>query len=147
MTEATTPNVRSPCRGICSTTHGDNICRGCRRLAVEVDLWSGMDSPKRSKVMWRIFNQAVRLLNGKIEVIDREKAKARLRMFGRSFDDSWPDLYLGWLLLATAQEAVGSADVCGVDYKTGGQPVGAWYKDLDDQWQSMAESEADDNIA
>ena len=43
---------QTPCIGICSTTYGDLICRGCKRFAHEVTGWNGYADAQRATV-WR----------------------------------------------------------------------------------------------
>ena len=50
-------NLRlSPCIGVCSTTYGDLVCRGCKRFAHEVVQWNGYDEDQRS-VIWRRLDE------------------------------------------------------------------------------------------
>ena len=44
----------SPCIGVCSTTYGDLICRGCYRFAHEVTGWNGYDGAQRLAVQGRL---------------------------------------------------------------------------------------------
>ena len=46
---------RTPCIGICSTTYGDLICRGCKRFAHEVTGWNRYADDQRA-VVWRRLN-------------------------------------------------------------------------------------------
>jgi len=46
---------RTPCVGICSTTYGDLVCRGCKRFAHEIDQWNGYVSDQRMLVWERLF--------------------------------------------------------------------------------------------
>lgn len=45
---------RTPCVGICSTTYGDLVCRGCRRFAHEVVAWNGYTEAQRARVWERL---------------------------------------------------------------------------------------------
>ena len=45
---------QTPCIGICSTTYGDLICRGCKRFAHEVTGWNGYADPQRAAVWGRL---------------------------------------------------------------------------------------------
>ena len=47
---------RSPCIGVCSTTYGDLICRGCYRFAHEVAQWNGYDPAQQTAVLERLAN-------------------------------------------------------------------------------------------
>ncbi|HEX5371364.1 MAG TPA: DUF3717 domain-containing protein [Aquabacterium sp.] len=47
---ATTPDT--PCIAICSTSQGDDLCKGCGRTFDEVQLWPEM-SPAEKRQTWR----------------------------------------------------------------------------------------------
>jgi predicted Fe-S protein YdhL (DUF1289 family) len=47
---ATTPDT--PCIAICSTSQGDDLCKGCGRTFEEVQLWPEM-SPGAKRTTWR----------------------------------------------------------------------------------------------
>ena len=44
----------SPCIGVCSTTYGDLVCRGCNRFAHEVVQWNGYDEDQRDAIWGRL---------------------------------------------------------------------------------------------
>lgn len=44
----------SPCVGYCSTTFGDDICKGCKRTWREVDNWNTMTMAEREVVWLRL---------------------------------------------------------------------------------------------
>ncbi len=44
----------SPCIGVCSTTYGDFICRGCKRFAHEVVAWNQFSEAQREAVRERL---------------------------------------------------------------------------------------------
>ena len=44
----------SPCIGVCSTTYGDLVCRGCNRFAHEVAQWNGYAEAQRAVVWQRL---------------------------------------------------------------------------------------------
>lgn len=46
----TTPDT--PCIAICSTSQGDEVCKGCGRSFDEVQHWTAM-SPAEKRVVWR----------------------------------------------------------------------------------------------
>ena len=39
--------TRTPCVGICSTTYGDEVCRGCKRFYFEVINWNKYDENEK----------------------------------------------------------------------------------------------------
>ena len=42
----------TPCIAICSTSQGDDQCKGCGRSFAEVQLWPGL-SPYAKRAVWR----------------------------------------------------------------------------------------------
>lgn len=44
--------VPTPCVGICSTTYGDTVCRGCRRYLHEIIHWNRY-SDEQKRLIWR----------------------------------------------------------------------------------------------
>lgn len=47
----------SPCVGRCSTTYGDDICKGCGRTYLEVIHWITYDEAQKAAVWDRLFSQ------------------------------------------------------------------------------------------
>ena len=45
---------RTPCVGICSTTYGDLVCRGCKRFAHEIVEWNGYEDVQREQIWTRL---------------------------------------------------------------------------------------------
>lgn len=50
-----------PCIGHCSTTLGDDVCRGCLRTLDEVTRWPLMNDEERTQVNRRIAAERARL--------------------------------------------------------------------------------------
>ncbi|MES2534312.1 MAG: DUF1289 domain-containing protein [Pseudomonadota bacterium] len=44
----------SPCIGYCSTTFGDDFCKGCGRHFMEVINWNAMDSAQKAVIWERV---------------------------------------------------------------------------------------------
>lgn len=42
---------KSPCKGLCSTTVGDDICKGCGRTYFEVINWNSMSETEKREVI------------------------------------------------------------------------------------------------
>lgn len=45
---------QTPCLGVCSTTYGDLVCRGCKRFSHEITGWNGFDSDQKKRVWQRL---------------------------------------------------------------------------------------------
>jgi len=50
------PLRSTPCVGICSTTYGDLVCRGCNRFAHEIVAWNGYSDDQRARVWQRLLS-------------------------------------------------------------------------------------------
>jgi predicted Fe-S protein YdhL (DUF1289 family) len=44
----------TPCVGICSTTYGDLVCRGCKRFSHEIVAWNVYTEDQRERVWTRL---------------------------------------------------------------------------------------------
>ena len=74
---ASTPDT--PCIAICSTSQGDELCKGCGRTFEEVQLWLGMSPVEKRNTWhrittegtaWRFNKYAERAAEGKAIAID-----------------------------------------------------------------------------
>ena len=45
----------TPCVGICSTTYGDLICRGCKRFSHEIVAWNVYNDDQRERIWKRLY--------------------------------------------------------------------------------------------
>jgi predicted Fe-S protein YdhL (DUF1289 family) len=46
----------TPCVGICSTTYGDLVCRGCKRFSHEIVAWNVYTENQRDRVWARLHS-------------------------------------------------------------------------------------------
>lgn len=66
-------NARSratPCIGICSTTYGDLVCRGCKRFAHEIVGWNGYTETQRERVRERLQALKLAAVRSSLELSD-----------------------------------------------------------------------------
>ena len=61
---------RTPCVGICSTTYGDLVCRGCMRFAHEIVGWNGFNEAQREAVWQRLLELRDGAVRSAVEVVD-----------------------------------------------------------------------------
>ena len=47
MSKDSSARTRTPCVGICSTTYGDDVCRGCKRFIHEVINWNSFNPEEK----------------------------------------------------------------------------------------------------
>ena len=68
---------RTPCVGICSTTYGDLVCRGCKRFAHEIDQWNGFGDGQRRLVWERLFKLREGALARHVRIVDETAVRSR----------------------------------------------------------------------
>ena len=59
---------KSPCVGICSTTYGDLVCRGCKRFAHEITAWNGYEQSQRDQVWSRLHALQAQVVDAHLTV-------------------------------------------------------------------------------
>ena len=69
---------RTPCIGVCSTTYGDDICRGCRRFRHEITSWIEYTDSEKSIINRRLEKFKITVLEEKFTVISVENFKESL---------------------------------------------------------------------
>lgn len=93
---------RTPCIGICSTTYGDLVCRGCKRFAHEVVGWNGYSQSQRDIVRARLARLLAESVHAHVAVVDA----ARLRQAARQSTGEEADAADGDALEALAWRAL-----------------------------------------
>ena len=66
---------RTPCIGVCSTTYGDDICRGCRRFRHEITSWINYSDLEKNIINRRLEKFKIIVLEEKFLVSDLDKFK------------------------------------------------------------------------
>ena len=69
------PLRRTPCVGICSTTYGDLVCRGCKRFAHEIVGWNGYRDEQRDVVWERLNRLLAESVRAYVAVIDEDRLR------------------------------------------------------------------------
>ena len=67
---------RTPCIGVCSTTYGDLVCRGCKRFAHEVVGWNGFADAQRHVVWMRLNRLLAESVRAYVSVVDEGRLRA-----------------------------------------------------------------------
>ena len=70
------PLRRTPCVGVCSTTYGDLVCRGCKRYAHEIVEWNGYSDDQRERVWHRLNSLLTASVRAHLKVVDEGKLRA-----------------------------------------------------------------------
>ena len=70
MSKDSSARTRTPCVGICSTTYGDDVCRGCKRFIHEVINWNSFNSEEKESVWKRLEKLKTLIMQSKISIIN-----------------------------------------------------------------------------
>ena len=70
--------VLTPCVGLCSTTYGDSVCRGCKRFAHEIVDWNRYEDEQKAAVLTRLTLLMSSVVSRYVLVTDADMLKASL---------------------------------------------------------------------
>ena len=70
--------TRTPCVGICSTTYGDEVCRGCKRFYFEVINWNKYDEDEKDAIWTRLESLKTQIIYSKIKKINSKKLSTKI---------------------------------------------------------------------
>jgi predicted Fe-S protein YdhL (DUF1289 family) len=97
--------VPTPCVGICSTTYGDTVCRGCRRYLHEVIHWNRYSDSEKRLIWQRLDGLLIQVLPGSFRIDNGMLLRERLTYYRVPFridGNDWVLLYA--LLKSTARQ-------------------------------------------
>jgi len=78
----------TPCLGICSTTYGDNVCKGCKRFLHEVINWNKYSLLEKELVNSRLEDFKLTVLRDRFSISDPDLLASKLNEKGINFNDA-----------------------------------------------------------
>ena len=78
----------TPCLGICSTTFGDDVCKGCKRFAHEIVSWTKYSLEEREIINDRLEKFKIKILQDRFKIIDANLLADRLEEKAINFNQS-----------------------------------------------------------
>ena len=78
----------TPCIGICSTTFGDDVCKGCKRFSHEITDWGKFSTDERAVVNSRLEQFKATILEEKFTISDSELFESKMNEFSINFNSS-----------------------------------------------------------
>ena len=78
----------TPCIGICSTTFGDDVCKGCKRFSHEITNWGKFSADERAVVNSRLEQFKTTILEEKFTISDSELFESKMNEFSINFNSS-----------------------------------------------------------
>ncbi len=82
--------VPTPCVGLCSTTYGDLVCRGCKRFAHEIVDWNRYEDEQKAAVLTRLTQLMTSVVSRYVLVTDTDMLKASLDGHGLRYRKDQP---------------------------------------------------------
>ncbi|MDR5865637.1 DUF1289 domain-containing protein [Halomonas koreensis] len=101
-----TGRVVSPCVGVCSTTVGDRVCRGCQRIDDEIRDWPALTGEARARRMAELDALRVEVAARHLRVVDAEALEAQLVRHRIRFRPEQPALSRAVELLRVGRERI-----------------------------------------
>ncbi len=107
----------TPCIGICSTTFGDDVCKGCKRFSHEITSWGKFSNDERAFVNRRLEQFKSTLLEEKFTIIDANLFESKMNEFSINYNGSLePITWIFDLLRASVSKDL-NLDDFGVEIK------------------------------
>ena len=78
----------TPCLGICSTTYGDDVCKGCKRFVHEVINWNKYNTKEKEVVNSRLEEFKLLILKERFEILDLSVFKNKLKENAINFNNA-----------------------------------------------------------
>tara|TARA_B100000900_G_C20592418_1_gene722110 strand:- start:75 stop:533 length:459 start_codon:yes stop_codon:yes gene_type:complete len=89
--------TRTPCIGICSTTYGDEVCRGCKRFSYEIINWNSFSPEEKESIWKRLEKLKTQIMSSRVKIFDgklmndgvkkyRLRVKDDLNDFSKAFE-------------------------------------------------------------
>ncbi len=137
-----TKPIVTPCIGICSSSMGDDVCRGCHRFAHEVVNWNGYPEEQRVVVFERLDSLLIQILVNKIQLVDIDLLSEKLTATNIAFrQHSDPHCWVYALLKKTCGEGIDPGDwgflLC-FDYADIALP--RFYEELEDELYQLSQA-------
>ena len=75
-------------RDRCSTTFGDDVCKGCKRFSHEITNWGKFSTDERAVVNSRLEQFKTTILEEKFSISDSELFESKMNEFSINFNSS-----------------------------------------------------------
>jgi len=82
----------TPCLGICSTTYGDDVCKGCKRFVHEIIGWPKFSQDERALVNDRLEKFKILILKDRFKIVDQDLLQIKLRENAINYNNSMDPL-------------------------------------------------------
>lgn len=98
--------IASPCVGLCSTTLGDPVCRGCQRTDTEIGEWMALSVEQRARRIEQLDALRERVAGRFLRVDDEACLEGQLRRHRIRFRPEQPPLSRAVELLRVGRDHI-----------------------------------------
>ena len=97
--------TRTPCIGICSTTYGDEVCRGCKRFSYEIINWNSF-SPEEKEAIWkRLEKLKTQIMSSRVKIFDSELMNKGIKEYRLRIKDDLNDFSKAFEIIKQVSES------------------------------------------
>lgn len=72
--------IKTPCIGVCSTSIGDSVCRGCKRFVHEIIGWNGFSPEQKLLVDRRLEAFLTQIVQTRFDLVDEALLKRQITL-------------------------------------------------------------------
>ena len=132
--------TRTPCVGICSTTYGDNVCRGCKRFSFEVINWNAFKPEERESVWKRLEKLKSQIMDSRLKVFDPKKLKESINHFQLKIKDDLNDLSKAFEVIKQVSESFNNLEEFGIEVFVKNKPLISLKEEIENELYTLSKA-------
>ncbi len=135
-----TNRTRTPCIGICSTTYGDEVCRGCKRFSFEVINWNGFTPEERESVWKRLEKLKTQIMLSRLQILEPELLDNKIRYYQLKIKDDLNDLSKAFELIKQVSESFNDLEEFGIKILNKKQSLIELKEEIEDELYTLSKA-------
>ena len=135
-----TNRTRTPCVGICSTTYGDEVCRGCKRFSFEVINWNGFTPEERESVWKRLEKLKTQIMSSRLQILEPELLDNKIRHYQLKIKDDLNDLSKAFELIKQVSESFNDLEEFGIKILSKKQSLIELKEEIEDELYTLSKA-------
>ena len=135
-----TNRTRTPCVGICSTTYGDEVCRGCKRFSFEVINWNGFTPEERESVWKRLEKLKTQIMSSRLQILEPELLDNKIRHYQLKIKDDLNDLSKAFELIKQVSESFNDLEEFGIKILNKKQSLIELKEEIEDELYTLSKA-------
>ena len=132
--------TRTPCVGICSTTYGDDVCRGCKRFSFEVINWNAFKPEEREAIWKRLEMLKSQIMASRLKIYNPKKLEKSIKQFQLKIKDDLNDLSKAFEVIKQVSESFSNLDEFGIDVLEKNKSLTALKEEIENELYSLSKA-------